>query len=262
MWAMAPLVAYASIHQSIKRKMKLSVIGQDTLAAATYQCCQKHFETYRIPYHGSDIIWCCWDTPIIGAEERPDAVWVMDRIREMLVDLEPGPLILVSSQMPVGTTAQLERECPDFSFAHSPENIRVASAISDFENQARVVVGRRSTKHDELLKELFQPFTKNLILTDCETAEFVKHGLNVFLALNIVFANEIARVARSVGADPDTVSLAIKHDQRFSLKTPIKPGGPYGGGHLARDVYTVNRIAVEKSIHLPVISRIKESNEQ
>jgi UDPglucose 6-dehydrogenase len=242
--------------------MKLSVIGQDTLAEATYQCCQRHFETYRIPCHGAEIWWITYDTPIVGPEEKPDATWVIDRIRELLVDAEPGPLILVSSQMPVGTTAALEKEFPDFAFAHSPENIRVATAISDFENQARVVVGRRTERHDELLKELFAPFTKNLILCDPESAECVKHFLNCMLALTICYANEMAKVARSVGADPDVITKAIRLDQRFSPKTPIKAGDPYGGGHLARDVYTVNRIAVEKSIHLPVISRIHESNSQ
>lgn len=241
--------------------MKLFIHGSSTLADATRKCCERHFEIVPYPC-AATLLWCCDDTPIVGPEERPDATWVMDRIRELLVDLEPGPLILVSSQMPVGTTAQLEREFPDFSFAHSPENIRVASAIADFENQARVVVGRRTDKHDALIHELMAPFTKNVILCDPESAECVKHFTNCLLATCICYANEMERVCKAVGADADKVSLAIRHDARFSLKTPIRPGGPYGGGHLARDVYTVTRIAIEKSLYLPLIERIHESNSQ
>lgn len=240
--------------------LKISVIGQDTLAAATAHCCSKHFEVLRVPCSSAQIIWVCYDTPI-GADDKPDAVWVQDRIRELLVDIEPGPLVLVSSQMPVGTTASLEQEFPEFKFAHSPENIRVASGIQDFENQARVVVGVRTSEHDSILNELFAPFTKQLILTTPETAEMVKHALNCYLGMSIAFINEIARVCKVVGADADKVSLGLRTDQRVSPKAPLRPGAPYGGGHLARDIYTVNHIAAQHGLKIPIIAHIKASNE-
>lgn len=240
--------------------LKLSIIGQDTLAAAIATCCARHFDVTRMPDHGADVWWIAYDTPI-GHDDKPDGDWVIDRIRELLVDCTARPIILVSSQMPVGTTAALDREFPGFQFAHSPENIRVATAINDFENQARVIVGIRSTTDAAIFEELFAPFTKQLIVTTPETAEAAKHFLNGLLALTIVYANEMKRLCAVMGADPDKVSLALRTDQRFSVKTPLRPGAPYGGGHLARDVWTLNDIAKRHGVNVPVISQIKASNE-
>jgi UDPglucose 6-dehydrogenase len=239
--------------------LKLSIIGQDTLAAATVECCRLHFAVSTYPDSDADVLWFCYDTPI-GADDKPDAEWVIDRIREQLVDLGTKPLILISSQIPVGTTARLEQEFSEHVFACQPENIRVASAVADFMNQARIVVGTRTTKHDAIIKELFAPFTKNLIMTTPETAECVKHFLNVFLALNIAFANEFARVCAVVGANAIHVSEALRCEPRISPKAPLRPGAPYGGGHLARDIYVVTELARQHGISIPIISHIKESN--
>lgn len=241
--------------------LKISVIGQDTLSAAIAECCSRHFTVTRMPDAKADVLWIAFDTPIVGPEERPDGEWVIDRIRETLVDMEPHPLILVSSQMPVGTTKALEAEFPDFHFAHSPENIRVASAVSDFENQARIVVGTRTPLFHGLLDELFAPFTKNVIHTDPETAELTKLTVNCWLAMNIVFIREIARICEKEGADPEKVSLALRTDQRCSQKAPLRPGGPYGGGHLARDIYTANALAKKHGLELPILANIRRSNE-
>lgn len=240
--------------------LKLSILGEETLAAATFACCKEHFDVTTYPCFDSDVIWFCHDTPI-GADDKPDSEWVIDRIREKLVDLKPGPLILVSSQMPVGTTAKLEQEFPEHFFAHQPENIRVKTAVTDFQQQARVVVGVRSGKFDEVLQQLFAPFTDNLIITTPETAECVKHFLNCYLGMSIAFANEMARVCKVVGADATIVAKALRTERRISPNAPLLPGAPYGGGHLARDIYTVNRIAKEHDIKIPIIAHIKESNE-
>jgi len=240
--------------------LKLSIIGQDTLAAATVECCKRYFDVSTYPRDDADVLWFCYDTPI-GSDDKPDVDWVIDRIREQLVDLVTRPLILVSSQVPVGTTARLELEFPFHSFAHQPENIRVASAVADFEKQARVVVGVRTTEHNEIIQKLFAPFTENVIITTPETAEMTKHALNCYLALCIVFANEMKRVCDVVGADADVVSKALKTEPRVSPRAPLRPGAPYGGGHLARDIFVLTEIARREGIVIPVIRHIKESNE-
>lgn len=242
--------------------MKISIIGQDTLAAAIRECCARHFEVTAAPDPTAAIWWITYDTPI-GTDDRPDSEWVIDRIRELLVDLDTKPLIIVSSQMPVGTTAELEREFPQNRFAHSPENIRVATAVADFENQARIVVGIRTPTDEEKqrIHELLKPFTQLLILTDPETAEMCKHALNNLLGLQIAFINEIARICVKVGADPETVSLALRSERRVSPHAPLKPGKPFGLGHLARDIYTLNRIARGTGVTAPIIGSIKASND-
>jgi UDPglucose 6-dehydrogenase len=240
-------------------KMRIYIHGKDSLAAATRQCCERHFIVLR-EKSDADLHWFCDDTPI-GKDDRPDSDWVLAQIRANLPPLGSDTLVLVSSQMPVGTTAQLEHEFPSYVFAYSPENIRVASAVADFENQARIVVGRRTERHDFILSQLFAPFTKNLIFTDPETAECCKHFLNTFLALQIAFINEAARVCGKVGADVNVVSLALLTERRVSPKAPLRPGAPYGGGHLARDIYVLGEVAALAKVEVPIIAHIKESNE-
>jgi UDPglucose 6-dehydrogenase len=242
--------------------MKVQIIGQDTLAAAVYQCCSMHFDTQPADYRDADVIWMCYDTPLSERGE-PDTAWVIEQVGSRLRTLNgpgPMPLILLSSQMPVGTTADLEAQWPGLDFAYSPENIRVATAVADFSNQARIVVGTRRPERRGLLEELFAPFTKLVIFTDPETAEMVKHALNCFLGLQIAFINEIAKIAKSVGADMETITVGLRTDARVSMKAPLKAGGPFGGGHLARDIYTLNRIAEASGMSVPIISHITESN--
>lgn len=236
--------------------LKVKIIGQDTLAAATRTCCAKHFD---VTSDAPDILWVCYDTPITHTD-KPDVDWVIERIGENLPALGSKTLILVSSQVPVGTTRKLEESFPSYAFAHSPENIRVASAVRDFEAQSRIVVGRRNERYDHLLSALFSPFTQNLIFTDPETAEMVKHALNCYLAMSIAFINEVARVAAVVGADANGISQALLLERRVSPNAPLRPGAPFGLGHLARDVFNMNEIAARKDVSIPIIAHIKESN--
>lgn len=245
--------------------LNIAVVGHDSeahensLARVTTECCGEHFNVVDRPLAGTEILWCCWDTPI-GPDDAPDVGWVLHRIRVLMPKVDVDTLVLVSSQLPVGTTKRLEQEFPAHSFAYSPENIRVAHGKADFSTQARVVVGRRTTGHDGILRTLFAPFTKNLILTDTETAEVAKHALNCFLGTQIAFINEIARLCEKVGADANTVSHALLTERRVSPSAPLKPGKPFGGGHLARDIAVVTELAMWHNLRLPIIASIKESN--
>lgn len=235
----------------------VKVIGQDTLAEATQVCAYEYFRWSDDP----DILWVCYDTPI-GWDDKPDVEWVVESIGAHLPANPEKTLILVSSQVKVGTTKLLEERYPGYHFAHSPENIRVATAVEDFKNQARVVVGRRDKRWDDMLRQLFAPFTDTLLLTDPETAEMVKHALNVWLGMNIAYMNEIAHISRLVGADPAVVSKALLTERRISPHAPLKPGKPFGGGHLARDIYNLNEIAGLLRVQAPIIAAIKPSNDQ
>ena len=238
--------------------MKISIIGSDSLARVIRECCSAHFDLGEL---GRDLIWFCEDTPIENDEPKNEEIYCQIARVAHVALCTPGIPILISSQIPVGTIARLEEEFPAVPFAYSPENIRVAHGVADFSNQSRVVVGRRDGRFDDLWRSLFAPFTNNLILTDPETAECCKHALNCWLGMTIAYSNEIAKFCKAVGADPTTVSKALLAERRISPHAPMKPGAPYGGGHLARDIYTVNQIARWHNLQLPIISHIKESNE-
>lgn len=239
--------------------MKIAVTGQGVLADTTRACCAKHHEVVNHADKDIEVMWVCYDTPLEGGE--PDYEWVINRIQKELSELHGTPVVLISSQMPVLTTFRLEQRFPRHFFAYSPENIRVATPIDDFERQNRIVVGVRSKVRNSTLMWLLSPFTHHIIFTSPETAEMVKHALNSYLGMSIAFINEIAKVCESVKADANVVSEALLSERRISPNAPLKPGKPFGGGHLIRDIRALEDFAKGRGIRLPIISHIRESNE-
>lgn len=235
--------------------MKLAITGEGVLAVTTRHCCAPHFDIVSLA--DADLVWVCYDVPL-----NPESgfSWALDRLVEDIIPLRFGALVLVSSQMPVGTTVYLEWRFPHVEWAYSPENIRVASPVEDFKHQARIVVGRRTARHDDWFNRLLSPFTDNIIYTDPETAEMSKHALNAWLGMNIAFINEIARLCDVAKASVDVVTGALLSDARVGKTAPLWAGAPFGGGHLARDINVLNQLAFEKKIATPLISSILQSN--
>jgi UDPglucose 6-dehydrogenase len=208
----------------------------------------------------ADVLWLCYDTPVNDNDES-DVAFVLERLRRALAHLPNGALVLISSQLPVGTCRELEREFPQFHFACSPENLRLGKAIDAFEKAERVVVGIRNDTRRALLEQLFQPFTSQVLFMSIESAEMVKHALNSFLAVSITFINEIARLCEHTGADAKEVAAGLKSEPRIGRKAYLGPGGPFAGGTLARDVVTLAKLASEKHETLSLIPAIKQSND-
>ena len=209
----------------------------------------------------ADVLWLTCDTPVNDHDES-DVAFVLERLRRALPHLPAGALVLVSSQLPVGTCRALETEFPQFHFACSPENLRLGQALDAFEKAGRVVVGIRSEAKRALLEQLFKPFTPQVIFMRTESAEMVKHALNSFLAVSITFINEIARLCEHAGADAQEVSAGLKSDIRIGPKSYLGPGGPFAGGTLARDVVTLSKLAAEKRETVFVLPAIKCSNDE
>ena len=210
--------------------------------------------------NGSDILWLCYDTPVNELDES-DTEFVLGNLRRALPHLAAEALVLISSQLPVGTCRQLEAEFPQFHFACSPENLRLGKALDAFEKADRVVVGTRTNAKQAVLETLFAPFTQQVLFMRTESAEMVKHALNAFLALSISFINEVARVCEFTGADAKEVAAGLKSDVRIGAKAYLGPGGPFAGGTLARDVVTLSKLAVAHGETISVIPAIKQSND-
>ena len=208
----------------------------------------------------ADVLWLCYDTPV-NEDDESDVDFVLANLRRALPHLPKGALVLISSQMPVGTCHTLEKEFPQFHFACSPENLRLGKAIDAFEKAERVVVGIRNDVKKPLLEKLFAPFAPQILFMRTESAEMVKHALNSFLALSITFINEIARLCEHVGADAKEVSAGLKSEPRIGPKAYLGPGGPFAGGTLARDVVTLTRLAGANGEKVSVIPAIKQSND-
>ena len=208
----------------------------------------------------ADVLWLCYDTPVNDNDES-DLESVLANLRKALPHLPEDALVLISSQLPVGTCAKLEKKFPQFHFACSPENLRLGKAIDAFEKAERVIAGVRDGAKRALLEKLFAPFTSQILFMRSESAEMVKHALNSFLALSITFINEIARLCEHTGADAKEVSAGLKSEPRIGPKAYLGPGGPFAGGTLARDVVTLMKLAEAEGEKISVIPAIKQSND-
>ncbi|MES2201506.1 MAG: nucleotide sugar dehydrogenase [candidate division FCPU426 bacterium] len=190
---------------------------------------------------GSQVLWICFDTPL-DAEDRADTGFVLGKVRACLPLLDPQTLILLSSQLPVGSAAVLQAEVtrsrPEAGIrvACCPENLRLGQALAAFQNPERVVLGVSDEASRAVLEELFRPLSVKLEWMSVASAEMVKHAINSFLALSIVFINEIAQLCEKTGADAVEVERGLKSDGRIGAKARLSPGPAFSGGTLARDL--------------------------
>ena len=215
----------------------------------------------------AEVMWVAFDTPV-DDEDHADVLWVQGQIQIALPFLPDHSIVLVSSQMPVGSIRKLEEfaqhSVPDknLTFACTPENLRLGKALDVFLNPDRVVVGVRNNHNRKTLETLLLPVTHKLEWMSIESAEMTKHAINAFLAISVTFANEIASICELVGADAKEVERGLKTETRIGPKAYLSPGGPFAGGTLARDIAF---LGIESKLHdmtTPLLSAVSSSNDQ
>ena len=213
----------------------------------------------------SDIVWVTFDTPV-DDEDRANVGYVEEQIFLLFPHLRDGTIVLISSQMPVGTTRRIEaayrKERPrNVRFAYSPENLRLGKALDVFRNPGRIVIGTRISEDRAMLNSLLSPFCDNLIWMSAESAEMTKHALNAFLANSVAFINEIAAICEEVGADAKQVEKGLKSDERIGQRAYLGAGGPFAGGTLARDISFLTSTAASMHLPVPLLESVKRSND-
>jgi UDPglucose 6-dehydrogenase len=175
-------------------------------------------------------------------------------------------LVVVSSQLPVGTTARLERHAAGagrhLRFAYSPENLRLGRALDAFLRPARVVVGVRGAEDRGALEPLFAGITDEIVWMTVESAEMTKHALNAFLATTVAFTNEIATVCEQVGADAREVEQGLRSEPRVGPRAYVSPGAAFAGGTLARDVTFLGELGRTHRRPTPLLDAVLASNGQ
>lgn len=214
---------------------------------------------------GAEVLWVAYDTPV-DDDDRADTGYVMSRIVANLPLLARDAVVLVSSQMPVGSIAGMENAAKkigrdDILFACSPENLRLGSAVKVFLDPDRFVVGVRDAATRERLMPLLTPITGKMEWMGIESAEMTKHAINSFLATSVTFANEIAAICEMVGADAKEVERGLKTEVRIGPKAYLSPGGPFAGGTLARDILFLEGISRARGLTTPLLSSVKVSND-
>lgn len=215
----------------------------------------------------AQVAWITYDTPV-NADDVADPEYVTCQLESFFPHLADGVLVLISSQLPVGSTACLEAAFrarhPDQSvvFAYSPENLRLGKALEIFRHPDRIVVGIRNEADRARLAELLTPFSSRLEWMSVESAEMTKHALNAFLAMSIAFSNEIAVLCERVGADAKEVERGLKSELRIGPRAYLSPGAAFAGGTLARDVLFLADIGRREGITLHLLPAVRDSNNE
>ncbi len=143
---------------------------------------------------------------------------------------------------------------------YSPENLRLGKAIQVFENPDRIVIGVRKRQDIALISPIFSSISDRLEWMGIASAEITKHAINAFLAISIVFADEIAALCESVGADALEVERGLKTEERIGQKAYVKPGSAFAGGTLARDINFLIKIGEEHKRINYLFEAVRESN--
>ena len=151
----------------------------------------------------------------------------------------------------------------DFGVCNNPEFLRESTAVFDYYNPPKTVIGETDSHSGELLVELYGALDAPLIRTSIETAEMVKYTDNVWHALKVSFANEIGNVCKSVGIDGHEVMNIFCKDTKLNLSPYyMKPGFAFGGSCLPKDVRALRYKAKSLDLELPIINSIMDNNQK
>jgi UDPglucose 6-dehydrogenase len=209
----------------------------------------------------AEVVWVTFDTPV-DQDDNADVDYVVKCVERLFPFMKPGMLVLISSQLPVGSTRRLESACPveGISFAYSPENLRLGKAIEVFTKPDRVVVGIRSERDRERIEAIFRPWNPRIEWMSVESAEMTKHAVNAFLATSVTFINELAGICEWVGADAKEVERGLKSESRIGPKAYLSPGAAFAGGTLARDVSFLTQIGAKHQLPTHLLSGVHAAN--
>jgi len=173
--------------------------------------------------------------------------------------------LVMKSTVPCGTGSAIKRIFRDqdkagFGYVSCPEFLKEGSAVNDFLNPDRVVIGDDADWAGEAVVGLYEPFGASLVRTDIASAEMIKLAANAFLATKISFINEIANVCEEVGADVVEVARGMGLDARIGPKF-LQAGLGYGGSCFTKDVSALKLLAGNSGYHFQLLNAVIEVNE-
>ena len=212
-----------------------------------------------------DAIWVTIDTPVDKQDKaNPNKIFAL--IKRALPYLQNGILLVVSSQIPVGTSARIlkliknQRNNFTFDYAYIPENLRLGAAVDNFMKPARIVIGIDNRHRVKDVIGIFRKLKTNMLTVHVASAEMIKHATNAFLATSLCFIYDIADVCEQIGADVVEVSQALRADRRIGPEAYLDASAGFSGGHLERDLQYLRQTAKLKHIQLPIINSVYRKN--
>lgn len=211
----------------------------------------------------SSIVYITHDTPV-DDQDRVDLGVIDKSIDLVLPLLNDASLLLISSQIPIGTSREIACRLKDMNktsaVCYFPENLRLGESITCFLQPDRMVFGLSTREIKNDIERLFSKIPARKLFMDLESAEMAKHALNAYLATNISFSSEISDLCEVTGANANTVMEALKLDKRVGEHVPIKPGLGFGGGTLARDINILRDVGARECTKTELLDAVLSVN--
>lgn len=222
----------------------------------------------------STVIFIAVGTPSKKTGEA-DLTYVENVAREIAVNMDSYKLIVEKSTVPAETGRRIDRTIQlniprrfrkgnkptiEFDVASNPEFLREGSAIEDFMNPDRVVIGVETSRAERILREIYKPLKPKMVVTNIESAELIKHASNSFLATKISFINAIAQICDHVGADILKVAEGMGYDKRIG-RSFLNAGIGYGGSCFPKDVDAFIRLSEKSGYDFSLLKEVRRINE-
>ena len=209
--------------------------------------------------NGPRLIFVCVQTPPTYSGDAD--LSAVERAVEEIGEPD-GRALVMKSTVPVGTGRTIKREAPDLAYVSCPEFLREGTAIKDFMEPDRVLVGTDPGDEwaAEAVAEVYEPLGAPVLSTDISSAEMVKLASNAFLATKISFINEIANVCEELGADVMDVARGMGLDDRIGARF-LQAGIGYGGSCFTKDVSALKMLAANSGYHFQLLNSVIEVNE-
>jgi UDPglucose 6-dehydrogenase len=212
----------------------------------------------------AEFVFLCVQTPQ-SESGAADLSAVETVAHEIAPVMRPGTVVINKSTMPVGSTLLVARElsqagaATDVKVASNPEFLREGSAVRDFLEPSRVVIGCDDAATAVRISELYRDVQAPILVTDPASAEMIKYASNAFLATKISFINAIANLCEAVNADVREVALGMGYDPRIGFEF-LHPGPGYGGSCFPKDTAALTHTAELAGYDFSLLHGVVEVN--
>jgi len=211
----------------------------------------------------TDIVFICVQTPNNLETNSVDTKFLESAITEISKLENKDITITVKSTIP---PYEIENVCNNVGYdknllTFNPEFLREGSAVHDFFNPDRVVIGGLNQEKIKKLEQLYSSYDAEIIITDPISSQLIKYLANTYLPMRLSFANEATRLVEYSNANLQDVLKGVGLDTRIGSHY-FRPSPSWGGSCFPKDLVEVNNFYNKNELNLPLISNIIESNEE
>lgn len=221
----------------------------------------------------TELSFICVGTPSMpnGSQDLSAVIRISEQLGQALRSKHDYHLFVMRSTVTPGTVEERIRPAlesqsgkgdgTDFDLCFMPEFLREGSSIRDYDNPPFTIVGSRSERATQNLRELFGHLKCPFHETTIRTAEMLKYASNVFHATKITFANEMGRLCQAYGVDSHEMMDLFCRDMSLNISPAyLKPGFAFGGSCLPKDLRALLYMAKTRDVELPMLSAVGVSN--